>query len=414
MFQITSEECRFCGSKLETIKNLGNLYSCGIFPNSIETEVDSGILAIGICPNCELVQLLENYDHNKLYTESYGYRSSLNESMVVHLELIASEIHNFLSENSAGVQSNHLDIGSNDATLINQVDKFSGESGLQISQIGIDPSGSGFRKFYKHDNLIEKPFKKSLADKLGTKFSVISSIAMFYDLPDPKDFVAGIKQVLSNEGVWISEQSYVFRMFEQNAFDTICQEHLEYYSLSDVKNLCEAVDLELFDVKFNDVNGGSFRFYVQHKNGPRQITNNLRIAMLSELSRNKRKEIEAMFDKVEILKEDLLRYLNNCKSEGLEIHGYGASTKGNTLLQFFGIGPDLISCIAERNEAKYGKYTPGTRIPIVSENESKKLKPHAYLVLPWHFKEAILQRESEFRESTSTKFVFPLPDFQVL
>jgi hypothetical protein len=414
MFQTTSEECRFCNSKIETIKNLGNLYSCGIFPESTETEVDSGVLAIGICPKCELVQLLENYDHNKLYTESYGYRSSLNESMEKHLATIAYEIHQFMQENSLEVEGNQLDIGSNDATLINQVRQYSQDSGLKINQIGVDPSGSGFRKFYKHAELIEEPFQKSLATSLEVKFSVISSIAMFYDLQDPKDFVLGIKHVLANNGVWISEQSYIFRMFEQNAFDTICQEHLEYYSISDIVNLCDSADLELFDVKFNDINGGSFRFYVQHKNGPRVKTNELQKAISTEETRNKRSELLMMFDEVEKLKGNLKGYLMDCKLEGLEIHGYGASTKGNTLLQFFGIGPELISCIAERNESKYGKFTPGTQIPIVSEAQSKNLKPHAYLVLPWHFKDAILERELQFREFTSTKFIFPLPNFEVV
>jgi len=414
MFQVTSEDCRFCNSKIETIKELGNLFSCGIFPETTHAVVDSGVLAIGICPNCELVQLLENYDHNRLYTESYGYRSSLNESMVKHLSTIASEVNQFLIENNPEVDPVHLDIGSNDATLINQVRQLSQDSGLHINQIGVDPSGSGFRKFYEHAELIEEPFRKSLSTSLDAKFSVISSIAMFYDLPDPKDFVAGIKHVLAGSGVWISEQSYIFRMFEQNAFDTICQEHLEYYSISDIVNLCNSADLELFDVKFNDVNGGSFRFYVQHKNGPRAKTNELNDAILLEKTRNKRSELLMMFSEVEKLKADLRDYLIACKEQGLEIHGYGASTKGNTLLQFFGIGPEFISCIAERNESKYGKFTPGTHIPIVSEDQSKLLKPHAYLVLPWHFKNAILEREIHFRKATSTKFVFPLPIFEVI
>jgi hypothetical protein len=167
-------------------------------------------------------------------------------------------------------------------------------------------------------------------------------------------------------------------------------------------------------VKFNDTNGGSFRFYVQHKNGKNTKTQRLDMALKRESSKNKRTSLEQMFSKVDILKVSLLAFLTECKDRGLEVHGYGASTKGNTLLQFFGITPDLLPYIAERNEDKFGKYTPGTLIPIVSESESKKRNPYAYLVLPWHFKSAILAREASYIKATNVKFVFPLPEIEIV
>jgi hypothetical protein len=414
MFQTQSEECRSCKGDLEEIKNLGEFYSCGIFPGTRTEPVDLGKLAIGICTECQLVQLLEDYDHEKLYTESYGYRSSLNESMVAHLDSIAVEIASLLSESNSSDEIHHLDIGSNDATLINQVLKYSAQNGSVVNQLGVDPSGEGFKKYYTKADLLVAPFSSEVAGTLNRKFKVISSIAMFYDLPDPRDFVKGIKSVLDQRGVWISEQSYFFRMIEQTAFDTICQEHLEYYSLRDIVNICENSGMELFHVEFNDVNGGSFRFYAQHQGGPSQRSSNLESALRKEAERDKRKELETMFRKVEELKNEILEFLLECKKRGLEVHGYGASTKGNTLLQYFGITEDLVSCIAERNESKFGKLTPGTLIPIISEQESRSRKPYAYLVLPWHFKAAILKREDDFRSKTETKFCFPLPIFEII
>jgi hypothetical protein len=414
MFRVDSEECRFCHAKIEEIKNLGELFSCGIFPSDPDQKVDSGILAIGICQSCSLVQLLEDYDHTKLYTESYGYRSSLNESMVAHLDTIAEEISKFLLDSNETGQVQHLDIGSNDATLLKQVKVRSNQKAQKVSQLGIDPSGEGFREFYTDIELIIEPFQKQIALDLDRKFQVISSIAMFYDLPNPIDFVRGIKSALDSNGVWISEQSYFGRMIEQNAFDTICQEHLEYYSIQDIVNLCEASDLELFDVKFNDVNGGSFRFYAQHKGGSRKKSTALNSALADEVAMDKRKSLTEMFQRTELLKSQVLQFLQDCKKAGLEVHGYGASTKGNTLLQYFGITSELLPFIAERNEDKFGKFTPGTKIPIISEQESKAKKPYAYFVLPWHFKSAILVREGSFRESTETKFCFPLPTFEII
>lgn len=414
MFRVESDKCRFCNSEIEEVKNLGELYSCGIFPSEPNQNVDSGILSIGICQSCGLVQLLEDYDHTKLYTESYGYRSSLNESMVAHLETIAEEISRFLKDSIEMGIVHHLDIGSNDATLLKQVQSRCSDKARGIYQLGVDPSGDGFKQFYSDIELIVEPFEKRVALGLNKKFQVISSIAMFYDLPDPNDFVQAIKAVLHLNGVWISEQSYFGRMIEQNAFDTICQEHLEYYSIQDIVNLCDANELELFDVKFNDVNGGSFRFYAQHKGGIRTKSSALNLAIDNEAIRDKRSALNEMFQQTELLKGQVLQFLQKCKDEGLEVHGYGASTKGNTLLQYFGITSELLPFIAERNEDKFSKFTPGTKIPIISEQASKAKKPYAYLVLPWHFKSAILIREGSFRESTGTKFCFPLPTFEII
>lgn len=406
--------CRFCGSETRDVFDLGELYSCGIFIMPGSTKPTIGRLKLEICSICDLVQLSQNYDQFELYTNSYGYRSGINESMVDHLKQIAHEVNLHLPKNKSLVK--HLDIGSNDATLLNQVRSLFPirPSEQRLNQLGIDPTARAFRKNYSQSNLIDKIFDQNLSQLIEDKFEVITSIAMIYDLPNPKDFFSGIKNLLTDDGVWISEQSYFYSMTGQNAFDTICHEHLEYYTLTDIQNICTEVGLCLYDVKFNNVNGGSFRFYVQKIAGSRKIEKVVQDTLNNESNKIKEIAILEMFKNVNQIRKELLDFLTKCKADGLEVHGYGASTKGNTLLQYFGIGTDLVPYIAERNVDKFGKLTPGTFIPIISEEESKSRNPFAYLVLPWHFKDMILEREKKFIAKTNTKFCFPLPKLQII
>jgi len=406
--------CRICNGSISLIQNLGNFYSCGTFPSVGHDSPELGVLELTICTDCTLVQLSCNFDSTTLYTKSYGYRSSLNDSMVAHLNEIAQNSMKFFKDFE---QVNHLDIGSNDATLINLIksthSNVSKVAPKRVTSTGVDPSGSGFKQFYTESELVIEPFNYNLAKELNTSFNLVTSIAMLYDLPDPTDFFNGIKFLLANNGVWISEQSYLFSMIKNNAFDTICHEHIEYYSVSDIFNLCDKVGLEMFDVEFDDTNGGSFRVYIQHIGAKWPISERLRAVLRSELLRDKRKELQSMFERINHIKNSTLDFLETSKDKGREIHGYGASTKGNTLLQMFKIDKELMPFIAEKNEDKFGKHTPGTKIPIVSEDFSKALNPYAYLVLPWHFKRSIILRESEFIKKTDTRFVFPLPNFEI-
>ena len=377
--------------------------------------MDKDSLELVICQECTLVQLSKDFELNSLYSSSYGYRSSLNESMVAHLNEVSIDALRYFQESD---QIKHLDIGSNDATFINLLKsncKKNLKAGLtKVSSLGVDPSGDGFKEFYTDSELIISPFNLQSAKDLNDTFNLITSIAMLYDLPDPTDFFTGVKLVLAKNGVWISEQSYFFSMVENNAFDTICHEHVEYYSVSDIYNLCKKVGLELFHVEFDSTNGGSFRVYIQHIGGAAPISDNLKEVLSSELHRDKEKELVLMFERVNSIQKETLNFLEKCSIDGRVVHGYGASTKGNTLLQYFKIDKILLSHIAEKNDKKFGKFTPGTEIPIISEFNSKQQKPYAYLVLPWHFRKSILVREKEFIEKTGTRFVFPLPSFEIV
>ena len=407
-FNVSNEACRYCSGRLLLVKDLGNFISCGKFLVSADENVESGDLRLAICEICNLVQLEENFNQTLLYNNNYGYASALNSSMVSHLSNIAIDLYNHTDKNMQQVK--HLDIGSNDATLINLTRKYFESKGYwKLQQLGIDPTAGIYELNYYKSRILVDFFSLELTNGLNEKFDLISSIAMLYDLPNPIDFFLGIKNMLNTSGIWISEQSYIYSMIDKNAFDTICHEHLEYYSLSDINNLCKATDLELFDISFNDTNGGSFRFYVQHLGGRNKISPKLKKILANELTRNKPEELHLMFSRVEEIKSITLDFLQECKINGQVVHGYGASTKGNTLLQYFGISEKELPFIAEVNQTKFGKYTPGSRIPIISEEESRSKKPYAYLVLPWHFMDSILLREKEFIKDTGTKFCFPLP-----
>jgi hypothetical protein len=412
-FSATRTNCRICEYPTKKIKDLGNFYSCGIFPSSVTTSVDRGNLQLNLCLECALVQLSCDFNSESLFTNNYGYKSSLNESMVNHLSEIAITCVSHLKSNKD--TATYLDIGSNDGTLLNLVtEKFVKVNTRGLVSIGIDPTAEKFNHNYKSSEIIESLFSYDLAKKLELKFDLITSIAMLYDLPNPLDFFAGIKEVLEPNGIWISEQSYIFSMIENNSFDTICHEHIEYYSINNIKDLCIKVGLEIFDIEMNDINGGSFIFYAQHIGGPNKISDKLIKVLINESTRDIELDLLEMFDRVDEIKRRVNVLLQDLTRQGKIVYGYGASTKGNTLLQYFGISTSVMPFIAERNVNKYDKYTPGSLIPIISETEAKASQPYAFFVLPWHFKEGILMRELQFRQEFGTKFIFPLPNLTII
>lgn len=416
-FYLPAVGCRICKSTIELIHNLGTLSSSGTFPSTRAEIVPEGPLEIGRCVSCGLVQLKHDFNKSILYSDSYGYRSGLQESMVTHLQGIADSaskrIKTSFPEKSS--DSTFVDIGSNDATLLKQMKKIHGDHGRYL---GVDPSAEKYSELYRDSGieLFAELFDSHTAkNRLGAiSADVVTSIAMFYDLEDPVDFALAVSEILNENGIWILEQSYLPDMILNNAFDTICHEHLEYYSLTDISNICERAGLRVFDVEMNNSNGGSFRTFVCHQGNElyptTPIVNEILFKEESELSIDN--ELGEFFVKISDIKRQTLAELRGLATSGKIVHGYGASTKGNTLLQYFGIDESLMPFIAERNPDKYGKFTPGTKIPIISESESRDMKPDYYFVLPWHFRESILARESQF--SDSRRFIFPLPVFEIV
>jgi hypothetical protein len=306
-----------------------------------------------------------------------------------------------------------LDIGSNDSTTLQAYPKDG------ITLVGIDPTGTKFKQYYPPYIQLIPEFFSARAFKAhfgARKAKIITSIAMFYDLEDPTDFMRQIAEILEDDGVWVFEQSYMPSMLETNAYDTVCHEHLEYYGLKQIKWMTDRAGLTILDVELNKANGGSFSVMVSKKRQPKPEN-------LAHVEKLLRKETELGLDtlrpyeefkkRIFTRRDELLAFIRKAQSEGKKILGYGASTKGNVILQFCNLTENEIPCIAEVNPDKFGAFTPGSLIPIVSEADAKKMKPDYFLVLPWHFRDNLLAREKSYLEAGGKMF-FPLPELDVV
>lgn len=398
--------CRSCKSKkLSKVFSLGKQTLTGIFPPSKNAKITKGNLSLILCNQCKLLQLENNFNPNEMYGENYGYMSSLNKSMMTHLKLKAL---NFQKKYNLKSGQNILDIGSNDGTFLSYFNK-------NFNLFGCDPTIKKFSRYYRKD-IKQMPnfFTGDLfKDK---KFNLITSISMFYDLPDPSKFAKEINSILDKNGVWHIELSYMPMMLKNISYDTICHEHLEYYSLKSLKYLLDKAGLKIISLAFNQINGGSIELDVAKKKSKFKEIKQLISWVLESEKRNKYNEISRQKDffKQCINHKFLLKkLLITLKKQNKKVYGYGASTKGNVILQFSKIDSKLIKYIGEVNKFKFNKYTPGSKIKIVSEKQLKKLKPDYLLVLPWHFKDHILKREHQYLKNGG-KFIFPLPDIEII
>ncbi len=397
------------GGHLVSVLDLGVQALTGVFPASASQKVTAGPLELVWCPESGLLQLKHSYNPSEMYGENYGYRSGLNASMVRHLEAKVRHLQRIVELRSGDVA---LDIGSNDATLL----KSYAVPGL--AKVGIDPTGAKFKSYYTEDiQLVPDFFSRANFEMASSrKAKIVTSIAMFYDLEDPVDFARQAASVLDDGGIWHFEQSYMPSMLRTNSYDTICHEHLEYYSLGVLKGVMEKSGLRVIDVQMNAINGGSFAVTVA-KTGSAFKANAAMINWLLEQEKRMGLETPRPFrdfeERVFRHREDLRRLVRSLVKDGKKILGYGASTKGNVLLQFCGFTPADIPAIAEVNPEKFGRVTPGTHIPIVSEADAKALRPDFFLVLPWHFKTGILEREKEFLLEGG-KMIFPFPEIEIV
>ncbi|MFA6004868.1 MAG: class I SAM-dependent methyltransferase [Patescibacteria group bacterium] len=412
----TIKACRICGNKnLKTIINLGDLTLTGVFPKNVHEEIESGPLQLVRCVGdkktaCGLVQLKHSFEQSKMYGDNYGYRSGLNRTMVDHLKDI------FVLATKAVTLKNKdliIDIGSNDGTLLNNYDQ------KKYTLAGIDPTSKKFRDYYhKGINVFPEFFSAELVAKKfpGMKAKIITSIAMFYDLENPLAFVEDIYRVLDDNGVWIFEQSYFKSMVKVNAYDTICHEHLEYYTVRQIKWLLDQADMKIIHVELNDTNGGSFLVTAAKKKSGLKENTTLISRMLKEETAyglSSDKLYVQMKEKILAHKKELKQLLKKLRMEGKTVVGCGASTKGNVILQYCGLTAKDIPIIADVNEYKHGRVTPGSKIPIASEEEVRKLHPDYMLVLPWHFKANLIKREASYTQSGG-KLIFPLPKIEIL
>src|SRR5215469_8842980 len=403
------EQCRVSGSRnLIPVLHLGEQELTGVFPRPGEA-VTRGPLELVWCPDSGLLQLGHSFDPGEMYGENYGYRSGLNASMVRHLTQKIGFLEKLADLKPGEVV---LDIGSNDCTSL----KAYATPGLK--RIGIDPTGLKFKQYYPDDVALIPDFfsAANFREVSDRPARIVTSIAMFYDLDDPIAFARDIASILAPDGLWHFEQSYMPAMLRTTAYDTICHEHLEYYSLGVVQTILDAADLKLIDVQMNGVNGGSFAVSAAPKASARPANRAVIDWLLGQEERmglGTVRPFREFEDRVFRHRDDLMRLLQALEADGKRVLGYGASTKGNVALQFCGVTTKELAPIAEVNPEKFGRVTPGTHIPIVSEAEAKAMNPDYFLVLPWHFKDGILQREREFA-AQGGKFIFPFPEIEII
>lgn len=395
---------------LVSVLNLGHQALTGVFPRSVDEPVTVGPLELVWSPKSGLLQLAHSYEPSEMYGDNYGYRSGLNQSMVNHLTDKIAYLERLNPLSSGDVV---LDIGSNDCTTLKAY-KTQG-----IRRIGIDPTGKKFSEYYPSDVTLVPDFFSADAYRSVEKKSakIVTSIAMFYDLEAPIEFARQIESILAEDGIWHFEQSYMPSMLRLNSYDTICHEHLEYYSLQVVKTILEAAGLRLVDVVMNAVNGGSFAVTAARKANKTLRSNQPVIDWLLEqeerMGLNTPRPYREFEERVFRHRDDLTRLIRSLTADGKKVFGYGASTKGNVVLQFCGLTASDIPYVAEINTEKFGRFTPGSHIPIISEEEARAMKPDYFLVLPWHFKDGILRREKEYLASGG-RFIFPFPEIEIV
>ena len=401
--------CRSCGSKkLKPAFDLGLQKLTGIFPKSKNDFVPSGSLALVFCDHCTLLQLNNSFNPDTMYGQNYGYMSSLNSSMINHLKNKAKKISTLMNLKDDDVV---VDIGSNDGTFLSFFPK-------KLKLIGVDPTIKKLANYYRKDIVKIPDFFSALEfkKKIAKKVKVVTSISMFYDLENPIKFAEDIYEVLDQNGIWHLEQSYMPMMLKNNSYDTICHEHLEYYSLKSIKYIFDKVGFKIIDLEFNDINGGSFSLVVAKKNSKfKEVPKIIDWLLYKEdlYKYNQLTSFKLFFENVKKHKKIFRDLLLNLKDMKKKVIGYGASTKGNVILQFCNIDKKLLPYIAEVNEFKHGRYTPGSKIKIIPETDALKMNPDYFLVLPWHFKNFILNKEKKFL-SKGKKIIFPLPDIEII
>ena len=415
MNRLEIKECRSCSSeKLTPIISLGNQYVVNFIKSKKEQKkVPKVPLELVLCENCKLLQLKHNAPPESMWGDQYWYRSGINKIIRDNLKEIVNEAKNIieLKENDFVV-----DIGCNDGTLFEFYDRES------VEMVGFEPSKNVAREATAKGYHVIKDFfnAESFRERFGDKKAkIITAISMFYDLEDPNKFLKDIVKILDVDGLFVIQQNYLIDMLENNAFDNICHEHREYYSLKSLKYLLDNHGLEIFDVERNEINGGSIRTLIRFKGGKIKSKKTNSEEIIKELE-NKESgmsldtlEPYKMFaQRIEDIKQKLLGILRQEKSKGKKICGLGASTRGLVLLQYFGLDAQLIDCIFDKNPDKEGKLTIGSLIPITNPNNIEKYNPDYQLVLIWHLFKGIGEDEKDFVKKGG-KFILPLPNLKI-
>jgi len=397
--------CRSCKSKkLIEILSLGEQFLSDFSDKNVKPEKSS--LDLVLCRACNLLQLKNTVSPTLLYTERYGYRSGINNTMKEELQKIVVATQKKITKRRKIIA---IDIGANDGTLLSFYPK-------SVFRVAFEPIRKFANECKMHADVVINDFFnfKPYALKLKKKADIITAISCFYDIENPNSFVKDIKKILRKDGIFVVQQNYLVGMLMNNAFDNIVHEHLEYYSLLSLENLLSRHGLEIFHVEESAINGGSFITFISRKKAK---------SIQESVFRWREYEKALKLDEVKIYndfasrvkknKRELYDLIVSLVSKNKTIYVYGASTRGNTLLQFYQLNNKLIKAAVERNREKWGKNISSLSIPIISEERARREKPDYMLVLPWFFKDEFLEREKNYLENGG-HFIFPLPRIEVI
>lgn len=395
------DTCRLCESpRLVDVCSLGEQYVNDFVPAE---KIGTGLkapLELVMCENCSLLQLRHTAPQELLYTRYYWYRSGVTDTMRAALRDITAEVEDLVGLRAGDVV---LDIGANDGTLL------ASYSIDGLHRVGCEPADNLVghlaqeTQYVMHDFWDYERYQQLAAEWGLGKAKVITAIGMFYDLENPNQFIGDARRALADDGVFVAQLMCLAPMLEKNDLGNICHEHLEYYSLESLRYLFESNGLEIFRVEENNINGGSYRVFARHYRGE-GITFDEKYTL---------DDIRAFVSRIEHNKQQCVSFIRNEVARGKTVYVYGASTKGNVILQYYGLDNTLITAASERSPEKWGKYTIGSWIPIVSEEEARRARPDYFLVLPWAFLDEFYERERAWRESGG-KFIVPLPEFRVV
>ena len=408
---INRKTCRVCDSKmLKPLYSIGEQYVNNFIKKDDIKKCIKAPLEMVICDNCTLLQLKHTAPQELLYARYYWYKSGITKTMRNALSDITSKIEKTFDLKEGDVV---LDIGSNDGTLLRSY------SIAGLVKVGVEPAnnlveeGKRGLNHHIHDFWNYDAYNKAV----NKKAKIITAIGMFYDMEDPNLFISDSEKVLKNDGIFIAQLMCLKNMLDSNDIGNICHEHLEYYSFKSLDYLFKKNGLEIFDVEINNVNGGSYRVFAKKVGAAIQVSQGaqkrIQDVRQSEIGLENKKIHLDFYNRLEENKNKCVNFIKNEHAKGKKIWVYGASTKGNVILQYYGLDHSLIEAASERSSWKWGKYTVGTMIPCVSEDEARKAQPDYFLVLPYAFFDEFYQREREWRNKGG-KFILPLPEFRVV
>ncbi len=408
---ITRSTCRICDSQnLSFMYSIGNQYVNNFIDKDKLDQCIKAPLEMVFCENCTLLQLKHTAPQELLYARYYWYKSGVTDTMKKALRDITAKIEAMIDLKKGDVV---LDIGSNDGTLLRSY------SVPGLITVGVEPAdnlveeGKRDLTYHIHDFWYNEVFAKTV----NQKAKIITAIGMFYDMEDPNQFIADAAKALTEDGVFIAQLMCLKNMLDSNDVGNICHEHLEYYSFKSLEYLFNNNGLEIFDVEINEINGGSYRVYAKKigtvsKKDYGSLEKVHAVRASEEFIDNKTVHID-FYNRLEENKRKCVDFIKREVAKGKKVWVYGASTKGNVILQYYGLDHTLIEAAAERSHSKWGKYTVGTMIPCVSEEDARKAQPDYFLVLPYAFFDEFYEREKDWREKGG-RFIVPLPHFRVV